>query len=306
MVGPIGKNRHDRHFSQELRPSAHPITRARVLLYPAAAPRPVSNHPSLSSGPWRSVRIEIVAGRRHISSRVVRRLIRAASVYPRSRGPVGTESIFCQSERPSYSSSSSDGGAGWEKSGVRPGLPMLPGPTAPIRRPPGVPSRSDSRSWSASAGSCRSSARPRPRPRARPGRRSTASRRRSSSSRSRSTSCCKMTQLLADQVKKQPAPAPAVEKLQEQAATQEARIQQGARRDQELAQVPRRPRRAARCGDPHRPGRCRPRSASSSPDPEQRIAAGHLRHGRPGVRRVQQAEHAPSAPRPSSSTPTCS
>jgi hypothetical protein len=45
----------------------------------------------------------------------------------------------------------------------------------------------------------------------------------------------RMTQLLADQVKKQGAPGGAVEKLQEQAATHESRIQQGARRDQELA-----------------------------------------------------------------------
>ena len=45
----------------------------------------------------------------------------------------------------------------------------------------------------------------------------------------------KMTQLLAEQVKKPPAAAATVEKLQEQAATQEARGQQAARRDQELA-----------------------------------------------------------------------
>jgi hypothetical protein len=47
----------------------------------------------------------------------------------------------------------------------------------------------------------------------------------------------RMTQLLADQVKKQPATAADVEKLQEQVTTQEARIQQGARRDQELARA---------------------------------------------------------------------
>jgi hypothetical protein len=47
----------------------------------------------------------------------------------------------------------------------------------------------------------------------------------------------KMTQLLADQVKKQSGTAPAVEKLQEQAATQEAAIQQGVQRDKELAQA---------------------------------------------------------------------
>ena len=45
----------------------------------------------------------------------------------------------------------------------------------------------------------------------------------------------RMTQLLADQAKKQPATGAAVEKLQEQVATQEARILQGAQRDQELA-----------------------------------------------------------------------
>jgi hypothetical protein len=47
----------------------------------------------------------------------------------------------------------------------------------------------------------------------------------------------RMTQLLADQVKKQPAARTAVEKLQEQVATQEARIQQGAQRDLEQAQA---------------------------------------------------------------------
>jgi hypothetical protein len=47
----------------------------------------------------------------------------------------------------------------------------------------------------------------------------------------------RMSKLLADQVRKQPAAGAAVEKLQEQAATQEARSQQAARRDQELAQA---------------------------------------------------------------------
>jgi hypothetical protein len=47
----------------------------------------------------------------------------------------------------------------------------------------------------------------------------------------------KMTQLLAEQVKKPQAAAPAVEKLEEQAASQEAKLQQGARRDRELAQA---------------------------------------------------------------------
>jgi hypothetical protein len=47
----------------------------------------------------------------------------------------------------------------------------------------------------------------------------------------------RMTQLLADQVKKQPAAGAAVEKLQEQVAIQEARIQQGAQRDLEQAQA---------------------------------------------------------------------
>ena len=45
----------------------------------------------------------------------------------------------------------------------------------------------------------------------------------------------KMTQLLAEQMKKQAAAGAAVEKLQEQVATQEARIQQARMRDQELA-----------------------------------------------------------------------
>jgi len=45
----------------------------------------------------------------------------------------------------------------------------------------------------------------------------------------------RMTQLLANQVKKQPAAGEAVETLQEQVATVEARTQQGAQRDQELA-----------------------------------------------------------------------
>jgi hypothetical protein len=45
----------------------------------------------------------------------------------------------------------------------------------------------------------------------------------------------KMTQLLAEQAKKQPESGAAVEKLEEQVATQESRIEQGARRDQELA-----------------------------------------------------------------------
>ena len=40
----------------------------------------------------------------------------------------------------------------------------------------------------------------------------------------------KMTKLLADQVKTQAAAGPAIENLEEQAATQEARIQQGAAR----------------------------------------------------------------------------
>ncbi len=47
----------------------------------------------------------------------------------------------------------------------------------------------------------------------------------------------RMTQLLADQVKKQPATTAELEKLQEQVATQDARLQQGARRDQELARA---------------------------------------------------------------------
>jgi len=45
----------------------------------------------------------------------------------------------------------------------------------------------------------------------------------------------RMTQLLANQVKKQPAAGEAVETLQEQVAAAEAHIQQGAQRDQELA-----------------------------------------------------------------------
>jgi hypothetical protein len=45
----------------------------------------------------------------------------------------------------------------------------------------------------------------------------------------------RMTRLLADQVKKQPATTPELEALPEQVATQDARLQQGARRDQELA-----------------------------------------------------------------------
>jgi hypothetical protein len=45
----------------------------------------------------------------------------------------------------------------------------------------------------------------------------------------------RMTQLLADQVKKQPATGAVVDQLQEQAATQEAQIRQGAQRDQQLA-----------------------------------------------------------------------
>ncbi len=45
----------------------------------------------------------------------------------------------------------------------------------------------------------------------------------------------KMTQLLADQAKKQPDSVPEIEALEEQVATHEARIQQGAQRDQELA-----------------------------------------------------------------------
>jgi hypothetical protein len=47
----------------------------------------------------------------------------------------------------------------------------------------------------------------------------------------------RMTQLLADQVKKPPAAGAPLEKLQEQAATQEARTQQAARRSQELARA---------------------------------------------------------------------
>jgi hypothetical protein len=47
----------------------------------------------------------------------------------------------------------------------------------------------------------------------------------------------RMTQLLADQVRKQPATAAAVESLQEQVATQDARAQRAARRDQELART---------------------------------------------------------------------
>ena len=45
----------------------------------------------------------------------------------------------------------------------------------------------------------------------------------------------RMTKLLADQAKKPPATGTELDKLQEQAATQEARSQQAARRDQELA-----------------------------------------------------------------------
>jgi hypothetical protein len=45
----------------------------------------------------------------------------------------------------------------------------------------------------------------------------------------------KMTQLLAEQAKRGPEASPEFEQLQEQVATQEARIQQGAQRDQELA-----------------------------------------------------------------------
>jgi hypothetical protein len=47
----------------------------------------------------------------------------------------------------------------------------------------------------------------------------------------------KMTQLLAGQVKKQPATAAELATLQEQAVTLDARLQQGARRDQELARA---------------------------------------------------------------------
>lgn len=47
----------------------------------------------------------------------------------------------------------------------------------------------------------------------------------------------RMTRLLADQVKKPPAAAAELEALQEQAATQDARLQQSARRDQELART---------------------------------------------------------------------
>ncbi len=47
----------------------------------------------------------------------------------------------------------------------------------------------------------------------------------------------RMTRLLADQVKKEPATAADLEKLQEQVATQDARIEQGARRAQELARA---------------------------------------------------------------------
>jgi hypothetical protein len=47
----------------------------------------------------------------------------------------------------------------------------------------------------------------------------------------------KMTQLLADQAKKQPGTNAAVEKLEEQAAGQEARINRAAQRDQELARA---------------------------------------------------------------------
>jgi hypothetical protein len=47
----------------------------------------------------------------------------------------------------------------------------------------------------------------------------------------------KMTQLLADQAKKQPGTSAAVEKLEEQAAGQEARINSAAQRDQELARA---------------------------------------------------------------------
>ncbi len=47
----------------------------------------------------------------------------------------------------------------------------------------------------------------------------------------------RMTQLLAGQVKKQPATAAELATLQEQAATLDARLQQGARRDQELART---------------------------------------------------------------------
>src|SRR5262249_986220 len=45
----------------------------------------------------------------------------------------------------------------------------------------------------------------------------------------------RMTQLLADQAKKPAPAAPAIEELQEKVATQEARSEQAARRDQELA-----------------------------------------------------------------------
>ncbi len=45
----------------------------------------------------------------------------------------------------------------------------------------------------------------------------------------------KMTQLLADQAKKQPQATADIEKLAEQVATQDARIEQGAQRDQQLA-----------------------------------------------------------------------
>ena len=47
----------------------------------------------------------------------------------------------------------------------------------------------------------------------------------------------KMTQLLADQVKKQPGASEAVEKLEEQVADQEARVTRSAERDQELARM---------------------------------------------------------------------
>ena len=73
------KNRHNRHSFRRL---AYPITRASGTPFPAAAPRPVSDHPASHPDQAIGSGVNIVAGRRHISSRVVSPPDRAGSFTP--------------------------------------------------------------------------------------------------------------------------------------------------------------------------------------------------------------------------------
>ena len=172
---------------------------------------------------------------------------------------------------------------------------MPPGPTDPIRRTPAAltqaqPELERINRELQELGQAQAQAK------GRPGRRSIASRSRSSCSRSRSTSCSRMTQLLADQAKKQPATAP------------DAREAPGAGRDPGGPHPARRPARpgagAGRAttslerldARPHRSAAAVDTPGALLADPEQRIArcrstASVARSSTPSASRTPPSAH---------------